>query len=305
MRVATKLMLLNENDEKFFGEGPCRLLRAVEETGSLRAAAISMGMAYTKALKILKTAEESLGFSLTTRSIGGRRGGGSILTPEGSVWIAKYEAYRDACIKANQQLYHQYFPKVGCVVMASGLGKRFGGNKLMADFCGQPLICHTLETVQGLFQQQVVVTRSSEVAELCRQQEIKVILHDLPYRSDALRLGLNEMNGMDGCMFCLGDQPLLGRESVLSLIQHWESDRDSIWRTQFQSVPGSPVLFPAWAFPKLADLPDGQGGSWVIKSYPDCVKTISVQHEYELMDVDTQEDLHLLQRFYQKISEEV
>ena len=175
----------------------------------------------------------------------------------------------------------------------------------MADFCGKPLICHTLEVVQGLFQRQVVVTRSSEVAELCRQKELKVILHDLPYRSDALRLGLNEMNGMDGCMFCLGDQPLLGRKSVLSLIQHWESDRDSIWRTQFQSTPGSPVLFPAWAFPKLSDFPGGQGGSWVIKAYPDRVKTISVQHEYELMDVDTREDLCLLQRLYQGLSEEV
>ena len=31
-------------------------------------------------------------------------------------------------------------PHLGCVIMASGLGTRFGGNKLMADFDGQPLI---------------------------------------------------------------------------------------------------------------------------------------------------------------------
>lgn len=29
-------------------------------------------------------------------------------------------------------------PNLGCVIMASGLGKRFGDNKLMADFDGQP-----------------------------------------------------------------------------------------------------------------------------------------------------------------------
>ena len=35
-------------------------------------------------------------------------------------------------------------PALGCVVMASGQGRRFGGNKLMADFCGAPLIANAL-----------------------------------------------------------------------------------------------------------------------------------------------------------------
>ena len=35
-------------------------------------------------------------------------------------------------------------PALGCVVMASGLGRRFGGNKLLADFCGAPLIANAL-----------------------------------------------------------------------------------------------------------------------------------------------------------------
>ena len=30
---------------------------------------------------------------------------------------------------------------VGCVIMASGLSRRFGANKLLADFCGQPMLC--------------------------------------------------------------------------------------------------------------------------------------------------------------------
>ena len=40
---------------------------------------------------------------------------------------------------------------LGCVIYGgSGLGKRFGGNKLMADFDGQPLICRAL-TVTDVF----------------------------------------------------------------------------------------------------------------------------------------------------------
>lgn len=110
MKAATKITFYDEADNKFFGEGPCRLLRAVEETGSLHAAALSMGMAYTKAMKLLKTAEQALGFPLTARAAGGRAGGGSRLTPEGKEWLERYERYRDACREANRALYLAFFP---------------------------------------------------------------------------------------------------------------------------------------------------------------------------------------------------
>ena len=38
MKAVTRILFLDEAEIKFFGEGPCRLLRGVEETGSLRAA---------------------------------------------------------------------------------------------------------------------------------------------------------------------------------------------------------------------------------------------------------------------------
>ena len=111
MKATTKITFWDNNGEKFFGEGPARLLHAVEETGSLRSAALSMGMAYTKALKLLKQAENALGFPLTARSVGGKDGGGSCLTPEGKEWLARYDAYRNACIQANSELYLEFFPE--------------------------------------------------------------------------------------------------------------------------------------------------------------------------------------------------
>ena len=111
MRAATKITFYDDEDQKFFGEGPCRLLRSIEETGSLRAAALSMEMAYSKATRLLKNAEKALGFPLTMRTTGGSGGGGSVLTPEGKEWLTRYEAYRDACIQANRQLYLEFFPQ--------------------------------------------------------------------------------------------------------------------------------------------------------------------------------------------------
>ncbi len=294
MKAVTRIMFLDEAGEKFFGEGPCQLLREVEKTGSLRGAAASMGMAYTKALRLLKQAEGALAFPLTERTTGGKDGGGSRLTREGKQWLCAYEAYRDACREANANLFRQYYPQTGCVIMASGLGKRFGGNKLMALFQGRPMICRVLDVTEGIFDRRVVVTRQEAVADLCRARGVEVVLHDRPFRSDTVRLGLEAVGDVDCCLFCPGDQPLLKKETVGALLASWKGDCDAIWRTEWAGTPGSPVLFPKWTFRELKVLPEGKGGGYLIRQYPDRVKTVSAG-EWELMDVDTPEDMARLE----------
>ena len=51
-----------------------------------------------------------LGFALTERKIGGKGGGGSVLTDEAKEFLNRYEQYRDACKQAGKQLYPQFFP---------------------------------------------------------------------------------------------------------------------------------------------------------------------------------------------------
>lgn len=111
MKAVTKIIFLDDNNAKFFGPGPDSLLSAVEKTGSLRAAALSMNMAYTKALKLIRQAETALGFPLIIRTTGGKDGGGSVLTPQGKEWMLRYEAYRAACVEANRKLYLEFFPE--------------------------------------------------------------------------------------------------------------------------------------------------------------------------------------------------
>jgi molybdenum cofactor cytidylyltransferase len=51
------------------------------------------------------------------------------------------------------------------------------------------------------------------------------------------------------------------------------------------------VVFPRWTVSELLDLPEGKGGSFVIKKYMDMLRTVTVRDMFELKDVDCPEDL--------------
>ena len=187
------------------------------------------------------------------------------------------------------------FGNTACVIMASGMGVRFGGNKLMADFRGAPMIVRALDATEGIFSQRVVVTRHADVAALCSSRGISYILHDQPHRNDTVRLGIEAAGNTDRCVFCPADQPLLQRETVAALVLAAKNCPDHIWRVSFAQTPGAPVLFPHMLYEELAALPEGKGGGVLAKKYPDLVHTVEAQNRYELMDADTREALTVLE----------
>lgn len=184
----------------------------------------------------------------------------------------------------------------GCIVMASGQATRFGSNKLMAKLGGIPLIQYALQATEALFAQRVVITRSAEIAELCRTQGVETILHHEPYRNDAIRLGMNALGTCRSITFVQADQPLISAHSIAGLLHAFEEDPTRIWRCSFNGQPGAPVLFPRWAFAELRQLPPRKGGGFVAAKHPEQVGIVEVADEWELFDVDTVEDLKALQR---------
>lgn len=109
MQVKFSVYFCSDEGERFFGAGPCELLLEVERLGSLRAAAQHLGMAYTKAFSMVKRAEREFGFAMTQRTIGGKGGGGSTITPQAKELLMRYQAYRTACGQSAQDLYNTYF----------------------------------------------------------------------------------------------------------------------------------------------------------------------------------------------------
>lgn len=204
---------------------------------------------------------------------------------------------------------------VGCVIMASGLSRRFGSNKLLADFGGRPLLCRAFDaTDTPQLTCRIVVTRSAEVEALCKAEGIPCLLHTLPGRNDTVRLGLEALltaqPDLAGCMFLPGDQPLLRQESIEELVQAFASDARTQKETEreifrlahrFKNDPnplvGSPVLFSRGYFSELRALPEGKGGSVLLRKYPERIHNVFIGDRNELLDADTPEALAELKQF--------
>ena len=89
LRLAVTLRLLDDEGQRRFGPGVAALLSEVREKRSLRAAAGAM------AWRIVRDAEEALGYKLLNSTIGGRHGGGAALTEEAEALLSAYQALRE------------------------------------------------------------------------------------------------------------------------------------------------------------------------------------------------------------------
>lgn len=107
LRPAVRVWL--ESEGKVFGEGPLRLLEGVRETGSLRQAALRMGMSYNKAWHLIRRLEKKLGVELLARDVGGRGGGGSRLTPSAEELVRRFTVFAQGASQAVVALFRKHF----------------------------------------------------------------------------------------------------------------------------------------------------------------------------------------------------
>ena len=108
-KMTYKLSCRLFTDAKCFGPGVAQLLHAVQQLHSLRAAALSMDMAYSKAWTIIKNSEKALGFSLLDSTTGGKGGGGAALTPEGARLLRAYDTFCSRLHDAADELFQEEF----------------------------------------------------------------------------------------------------------------------------------------------------------------------------------------------------
>lgn len=227
------------------------------------------------------------------------------------------------------------FSSISCIIMASGMSKRFGTNKLLASFNNNTLFENAINISHFVsFGKTLAVTRHDELVQICEREHIHCIKHNMPYRNDMVRLGVSHIlkeaccqknNCPQGILFLPSDQPLITKTSLqllcLLFIYYNSSyfacnstdkssnannnyfnnnninNNNKICRLAFNENAGAPVIFPACYYNELLTLPQGKGGGFIAKKHPAQVVLVPAQDEYELYDIDTPDDLIRLSRY--------
>lgn len=221
------------------------------------------------------------------------------------------------------------FSSISCIIMASGMSKRFGTNKLLASFNNNTLFENAINISRFVdFCETLAVTRHDELVQICEREHIHCIKHNMPYRNDMVRLGvshiLKETHRHKSCctqgiLFLPSDQPLITKTSLQLLCllfiyynnsyfacnstdkssnanNNYFNNNSKICRLAFNENAGAPVIFPACYYNELLTLPQGKGGGFIAK-HPAQVVLVPAQDEYELFDIDTPDDLIRLSQY--------
>ena len=183
--------------------------------------------------------------------------------------------------------------------LASGSGRRFGSNKLLAEFRGKPVFRWGLDTLLEVQKSRsdcavLVVSRYEEIRNTAKALGLSAV--DNPDSdkgiSHTIRAGLNALtvNPGDYFLFAVADQPHISGKTVENLLD--EAKNGVLAATAaFGEREGNPALFSADLLPELLALEGDRGGRKVLKNHPGQVRKVQVAEETELFDVDTPADM--------------
>lgn len=108
--MTVDIRLRFKKNKTFLGKGVRIMLLAIDETGSISAASKKTGISYPKALRMIKTLTDELGFEVIVSEKGGAKKGGSKLTPKGRALLEKYGEIEDELLDYAKKLVAEKLP---------------------------------------------------------------------------------------------------------------------------------------------------------------------------------------------------
>jgi len=195
-------------------------------------------------------------------------------------------------------------------MLAAGLGRRFGGPKLVAPLRGRPLVSYALDVAgraraTGLLSDlRIVIAAGDQVlAGLAHDAGAAAAVNPSPEQglSSSLRLGLAALDAggaldVGAALVLLADQPLIRLEVVAVLVAAWHERLGLLIRPRYArspDEPGHPVLLDRSLWPLAHQIEGDAGVGRLLGPGTPGLALIDVPGGNP--DVDTAADLHLLE----------
>lgn len=197
--------------------------------------------------------------------------------------------------------------KVSLIYMASGFGKRYGTNKLITEFQGEPLYLHGLLSLQKaakLLEEDKIQCKLFLISQyervlsgsFDRVPEAERIFNEDSDQgiTASLKLGTEvSRKDTDAFLYFVADQPCMRGETIAEFVRGFLKSGKGIGCVCAKGHRGSPNLFSRKYKKELLALEGDQGGRQIMQKHPEDIWMMEVD-ERELRDIDQPSDLRQL-----------
>jgi molybdenum cofactor cytidylyltransferase len=183
---------------------------------------------------------------------------------------------------------------IAAVVLAAGLARRMGRQKLLLQLQGKPVVRWAVEHVASHVEDVVIVTGPDDAAlrQALEGLTVRFVVNPRPQdgQGTSIAAGIGALKPWTtAALIALGDQPRMPAAVVPALLDALRRSGKAIVAPVYQGVQGTPVLFSSEVFGELRALKGDAGARAVVKENPERVELVA----FDLAmppDVDTPED---------------
>lgn len=183
---------------------------------------------------------------------------------------------------------------ITAVVLAAGLARRMGRQKLLLQLQGKPVVRWAVERIAPHAGEVVVVTGQDDVAirEALAGLAVRFAVNPTPQagQGSSIAVGVAALPPWTrAALIALGDQPRLPDAVVPALLAAFARSGRPIVAPVYRGTQGTPVLFASEVFAELRALTGDAGARAIVNARPERVERVS----FDLAmppDVDTPED---------------
>ena len=192
---------------------------------------------------------------------------------------------------------------IAAIILAAGRSSRFeGGNKLLADYRGGPLIHAVMATVSAAKVDEIVFVISpdgQDVAVAAGVGRWHTVVNPDAVRglSTSLQAGLAALSlDVEGALVVLADMPGISADLLTSLVEAFDAYGRAaiVYPRDAAGRQGNPVLWPRGLFPELMKLSGDQGGKKCLETHVSRSHAVTVGGPGAFVDIDTRADLERL-----------
>jgi len=183
---------------------------------------------------------------------------------------------------------------IAAIVLAAGLARRMGRQKLLLEWKGKPVVRWSVEGVLPHVGDCVVVVppQGETIRAALTGLAVRFAVNPRPQdgQGTSIAAGARALAPRTAAaLVALGDQPTTPASVIPALLAALKGDGKAIVVPSYRGTRGTPVLFSSACFAELAALTGDAGARSVVGARPERVQTVEIDAPMP-SDVDTPED---------------